>query len=1346
MVAPAGPFADQFVEGGSGLGLSLFVEGEAEVFFVAKLFVAMEGRDDEHNGRSGGSFALGDGFHAGGEFVDDVADLVGVGRFDSPHLFDDLVVPGFGSGLAETAVDEDETGVVAELGAEDAEADGDHGVDDVVALTDDKEVGAALALEADLGGAFDGVGRSDEDGGGLGFARAAGDEFGDFGIAGDVAGGVAFEDDLAHAGLAGGASAVPDFLEVADAFFFLEPDDLEGRVGLDGSGAVVVDTFAGPGKESGRGIGVVHDEVGVGLVTGKGDADGHLAKGGAGKGEGSAKGLGTEDGMDAKGPALPDDAIEEDGGLLGDLVVFGKELLKLVDEEKGARHGNGALCFPVAGDILHAGGTEEFAAVFELFVKAVEDTEAELAVALDGDDAGMGKLGVGVAFELDAFFEVDEVELDFVGIGPEGEVGNEDVEEGRFTGTGLTSDEGVLAGAFAEGELLELRRAAAPDGNGELGGGIGGPHFLLVGSDEREGYLDAVGVAVGLPYPMHPGGELVRRGWLQELELCPGDGIVFEEEAVDITPNTDTSAAEVVHFKSGRKLGAHVAVDEEKDSASGAGGGDALETLGGEVGEAFGEIGDDDEVVSLGNGAGGFVVLGDGLVVATEIHLDHFFHVIAEFAEAGLDLVFLRADAGVDEDFFVVGKVHEPGEALAKADGIDEGKGQSTGGRIGEPGEGEVVEELDGFVTTELLCLDKDGGGVGNAQSQGQGVLGRIGELHAIGLREGQLLGGAGKGDTAVANGLGKGVGGGPLVGACLEPLDCGGVGGCLFLKRGVGGDDGFFPLVDEGAELAVELFDHPSLGGLGVAGKGVEAFFAFLFDLGDVAIEPATDGIEAGAFGSGEAIFERSGAGLDVFGTAVFFASGGGFFFLRGGGESFVEFGFGFLEFAFDLLVAELVGMLDPLAELEPGFAGFEEGVVVVGGKGEGFHPCDEKENADKDGEPNGTTNGDGIADGGDVDKAEKKWESPTDGEDEENLESEWEAVEPGDEGISEMLFQSLAEVTVHLFEPIGRDAFGGGFAEIFESADQLGAKGVKAVEGFDGFFFQRGEAFLPLVRFGEALVVEGVVLGEVGLACFPGLHEFALEDGAALALGVLDLGDDSVADVDLGFVDAELALGEDLFDAGFLFVGSVAQLGDGLGVFLFDEFLPLDEALAEVGVLELAGSLDSFFPLGKRSQAVGHSLKEVDRFGSGYRLMFHNLCGVSGAFCRGRPWRSRRCPWRRTWVACRCCRIRGFSGRASGPGSPATFSTIRGRAPSFVLCCDSGSFVLITLLEYTHRGFSPTRREKTKRWPCRNRGGDGAFRLCGLRSRRWNRNFAATRKRRGVCPPARGSPGVFC
>ncbi len=41
--------------------------------------------------------------------------------------------------------------------------------------------------------------------------------------------------------------------------------------------------------------------------------------------------------MDAEGAALPDDAVEQHRGFLGDLVVLGEQLLELVDEQQRPR-------------------------------------------------------------------------------------------------------------------------------------------------------------------------------------------------------------------------------------------------------------------------------------------------------------------------------------------------------------------------------------------------------------------------------------------------------------------------------------------------------------------------------------------------------------------------------------------------------------------------------------------------------------------------------------------------------------------------------------------------------------------------------------------------------------------------------------------------------------------------------------------------------------------------------------------------------------------------------------------------------------------------------------------------
>jgi hypothetical protein len=48
--------------------------------------------------------------------------------------------------------------------------------------------------------------------------------------------------------------------------------------------------------------------------------------------------------VDAKGAALPHDSIEKERSGLGNLIIFDKEFLKLVDDQEGSRRVSGILC------------------------------------------------------------------------------------------------------------------------------------------------------------------------------------------------------------------------------------------------------------------------------------------------------------------------------------------------------------------------------------------------------------------------------------------------------------------------------------------------------------------------------------------------------------------------------------------------------------------------------------------------------------------------------------------------------------------------------------------------------------------------------------------------------------------------------------------------------------------------------------------------------------------------------------------------------------------------------------------------------------------------------------------
>ena len=112
-----------------------------------------------------------------------------------------------------------------------------------------------------------------------------------------------------------------------------EPDHLEGMIPLVDAVGVVVDGFAGAGQQPRGRVLLAEDQVGVGLAALQGDAHRHLADGAAGQRIGPAQRLRAQQHVDAEGPALPHQPVQQQGRLLGDAVVVDEEFLKLIDDQ-----------------------------------------------------------------------------------------------------------------------------------------------------------------------------------------------------------------------------------------------------------------------------------------------------------------------------------------------------------------------------------------------------------------------------------------------------------------------------------------------------------------------------------------------------------------------------------------------------------------------------------------------------------------------------------------------------------------------------------------------------------------------------------------------------------------------------------------------------------------------------------------------------------------------------------------------------------------------------------------------------------------------------------------------------
>ena len=323
-----------------------------------------------------------------------------------------------------------------------------------------------------------------------------------------------------------------DLLEVGLALLVRKPDDLEEVVALRGAVGVVVDRLAGPREPLGGQVVLGQDQERVDLAALECDPHGHLAERAPRQGEGAAQRLRAEVDVDAEGPALADQAVEQQGGLLRELVLLDEELLELVDDEQDPRHGGRAGGVAIAVQVLHAGVAEPVGPQPHLGVEPLEHADAELALALDGHDAGVRQLVGGVDLELDPLLEVDQVEIDLVGAVVEGEVGDQGVHQGRLARARPAGDQDVLAGPLAERQVLPLGGAGLAQRDVDPGAAVLRPPGVLRRGDELEGDLDALGVAGRRAHLLDlAGGELGGRWRIEGQRDRPTVGVVPGELA-----------------------------------------------------------------------------------------------------------------------------------------------------------------------------------------------------------------------------------------------------------------------------------------------------------------------------------------------------------------------------------------------------------------------------------------------------------------------------------------------------------------------------------------------------------------------------------------------------------------------------------------------------------------------------------------------------------------------------------------------------------------------------------------------------------------------------------------------
>ena len=232
----------------------------------------------------------------------------------------------------------------------------------------------------------------------------------------------------------------------------------------------------------------------IGLAALQRDADRHLAQRAAGQRVGPGQRLGTQQHVDAKRTALPHQAVQQQRGVLGDLVVLHEELLELVDDQQHAGQLDVRIGVAVALQVLHALVAEQIAPASQFDVQPLQDAHAKFAFAFDGDHAGVRQVQRSVRFELDALLEIHQVEMDFVRTVVQRQIGDHGVQQGRFAGARLAGDQHVLRGAFSQPQVLQVGRAGAAQRHLDLRAAVQGPPIALRRRHGTKRHLDAAGV------------------------------------------------------------------------------------------------------------------------------------------------------------------------------------------------------------------------------------------------------------------------------------------------------------------------------------------------------------------------------------------------------------------------------------------------------------------------------------------------------------------------------------------------------------------------------------------------------------------------------------------------------------------------------------------------------------------------------------------------------------------------------------------------------------------------------------------------------------------------------------
>ena len=278
----------------------------------------------------------------------------------------------------------------------------------------------------------------------------------------------------------------------------------------------------------------------------------------------------------------------------------------------------------------------------------------------------------------------------------------------------------MLRGAAAEVEVLQLHRAGAAQRDFDAAAAVAIPPVVFGGNDAMERHLDAAGVADFVAHGADDFGEAFRRrrgverhgaapifGMLpDELALLPaeqhragvevGDPHVCGAAAWNRRPcstNTPQRAPLATMLFSrctavSVKLAGKLAITSTR--------------------------------IGLGHLAREGVVFQDRLELVAEIDLNDVFHVLRQVGQPLLDMVRVGPDAAGDELLVEVGQVHEGGEVLAQADGIENREADFAGRHGSEQSQHRGLQRLDRLGPARFARLEQQQRMIGQRQEQRQ--------------------------------------------------------------------------------------------------------------------------------------------------------------------------------------------------------------------------------------------------------------------------------------------------------------------------------------------------------------------------------------------------------------------------------------------------------------------------------------------------------------------------------------------------------------------------------------------------------------------------------------------------